>query len=572
MPADREADEFESNSLRDPSDLMQPERLASLKQTRLSFARMLMDKMVQERWEVGLPRVDLDQDGIGRAVYTIETPSRLFSFGVFSHASDGENTDRIIADNWDMWGFLCEGRATSELMDSQFEELPKVREGRGTPDVLIWTRANRSSRFFGHVVNSLAAGHQPDIELLATGGYLMRSSGYYGNGLNGTKEFGAMGGDHPLKEPYMAQMLSVWMLRIFGYDLAEHIAQARSSAAISLDHDIKQYLGTGNSSGIGIVHYVINHPQLIHAWLRAREVAIARAKTIEPTGDDIERFEAVLDEAQQWFSEDESDTKDFFLSKDLISRGLEQTKQKVETLRETPTGTPFWTRLCWWAEEDLQMETQEVVHSLLLDVYPQACSGLEDSLTVSEKSDIIPEMTLATLRSVLSSSYQWTFDIDFTQPGACRYFWYRSIDSEEPRLGIRDEHDYEEYGFPIDIARQVQRLDDDLQRRDSTDTVAEFLFDYPEHRSVVKRVQTVRNLSYGEVRANPLDADFVPLSYISCLKAIWGIQKAHPKSKGWVRGTFFQGAPLPADLRDGAQSYWLYPSQPERTGRWKGKQ
>jgi hypothetical protein len=548
---------------------MQPERLASLKQTRLSFARMLMDRMVREQWEVELPRADLDQGGVGRAVYTIETPPRLFSFGVFSHASEGENTDRIIADDWDMWGFLCEGRATPELMDSQFEELSKVREGRATSDILIWTRANRSSRFFGHVVDSLTAGHQPDIELLATGGYLMRSSGYYGNGLNGTEEFGAMSGDHPLKEPYLAQMLSVWMLRIFGYDLAEHIAQARSSTAATLDHDIKRYLGTGNSSGIGIVHYVVNHPQLIHAWLRAREVALARAKTIEPTGDDIERFEAVLSEAQQWFSADESDTKEFFLSKDWISHELKQTGRKIETLRETPTGTPFWTRLCRWAEEHLEMETQELVHSLLLDVYPRACSGLEDSLTVAEKSDIMPEMTLATLRSVLSSSYQWALDIDFTQPGACHYFWYYSIDSEEPRLGIRDEHDYEEYGFPIDIARQVQRLDDDLQQRDPTDSVAEFLFDHPEHRSVVERIQTVRSLSYAEVRANPLDADFVPLSYISCLKAIWGIQRAHPKSKGWVRGTFFQGAPLPADLRDGAQSYWLYPSRPERADRWR---
>ena len=73
----------------------------------------------------------------------------------------------------------------------------------------------------------------------------------------------------------------------------------------------------------------------------------------------------------------------------------------------------------------------------------------------------------------------------------------------------------------------------------------------------------------SEIRANPLDADFVPLSFISCLKAVWGIQKAHPKSQGWVRGTFYQGAPLPEDLRNGTDDYWLYPSKPQQTEQWR---
>jgi hypothetical protein len=97
---------------------MQPERLSALKQTRLSFARLLLDKMVEEEWEIAVERSDLDERGVGRLVYRIETPSRRLSFGVFSHDPDGENTDRIVADNWDMWGFLCEGRATPELMAS----------------------------------------------------------------------------------------------------------------------------------------------------------------------------------------------------------------------------------------------------------------------------------------------------------------------------------------------------------------------------------------------------------------------------------------------------------------------
>ena len=570
MDPNRDADGYDPTRLRDPAELMQPRRLASLKQTRLSFARLLMERMIDEEWDVRPARMELDDAGVGRVVYSIETPDRLFSFGVFSHASgDDANTDRIIADDWDMWGFLCEGRATPELMDAQYEELPHVREGRATSDVLIWTRANRSSRFFGHVVDALADGHQPDVDFCARGGYLMRSSGYYGNGLNGTKEFRSMDADHPLAEPYFAQMLTVWLLRIFSYDLADHVAAARSDDAVTLDHDIKRYLGTGNSSGIGIVHYLINHPQLLHAWLRAREVALARAKTIDPTPEEIERFGTVLRRAEQWFTDDECDTKEYFLSKDEIAAGLERVDRRVDRLRREPGGGPLWGRLCAWAADELDPETEELVYSLLLDVHPEACSGLAESMTVSERSDVVPEMTVGTLASTVRSDYEWALAIDFEAPGAERYFWYRSIDNEEPRLGIRGEHDYEEYGFPIDVARQVQALRADLSGWDDTDTVAAFLFEHPEHRAVVERIQTVHDLRYAEIRANPLDADFVPLSFISCLKAVWGIQKAHPKSQGWVRGTFYQGAPLPADLRAGADSYWLYPSQPRRTERWR---
>ncbi|MDG5777780.1 hypothetical protein VB773_19370 [Haloarculaceae archaeon H-GB2-1] len=568
MSTDHEAHEWDVTDLRDPAVLMQPERLGSLKQNRLSFARLLVDKMVREEWEIEATEVSVDEDGTGRAIYTIETPNQVLSFVVFSEFTD-EHSARIIADAWDLRAFLCEGRPSEEFIQDQYEELPHVLTGRARPEVLVWTRANRSMRFFEHIVDSLAEGHQPDIDYLAEGGYLMRSSGYYGNGLNGTKVFRALDEDHPLSGPYSAQMFAVYMLRVFGYDLAEQMAAERNTDAATLDRDIKRYLGTGNSSGIGIIEHVISHPQFINAWVRAREVALARAKTIDPTESDIERFEQVVEKARQWYVEDDSDTHHFFASKDLIAEELAQVTEQVDALAGVDRAEPLWTRLCEWAGTTLEVETQEVLHSLLLDVHPEVCEGLDETLTVSERSDVQPNASLATLHSLVTENYEWALDVDFSDPSAEEYFWYRSIESEEPRLGVRDEHEYEEYERPIDIARQVQRLVADLEAADDTDTVASFIFEHPEHRAIVERIQTVHGLPYAEVRDNPLDADVVPLHYISCLKAIWGIGRAHPKSKGWVRGTFFQGAPLPEDLRDGDDSYWVYPAKPEPAAVWR---
>ena len=563
MGMDQQSRQFSVNSLRDPSTVMKPERLGSLKQTRLSFARLLVEKMVDEQWEIAPTELSFDSAGNGRAVYTIETPTKTLTFVVFSKdTGQGENSARIIAENWDIRAFLYEGRPSEEFIHHQREELPHVMRGRASPDVLIWTRANRSSRFFDHIVESLAAGEQPDIDRLAEGGYLMRSSGYYGNGLNGTKVFKALDDGHPLEGPYMAQMLTVYMLRVFGYDLAEQMASARNRDAATLRTDFKRYLGTGNSSGVGIIQHVVTHPQLLDAWLRARETALARAKAIDPDADAIDRFQRVVGKARRWFDEDESDTKHFFTSKDRIADELDRAQNRALDMERDAGSASLWTRLCDWAEDELTMETQEVLHSLLIDVHPDVCEGLESTLTVSEKSDVDPAMSVSTLRSILSESYRWALDIDLSAPGTQHYFWYRSVENEEPRLGVRGEDDYEEYELQVDIARQVQRLEDDLQAFDSTDTVAEFLFKHPEHRYIIERIQTVHGLAYAEVRDNPLDADVVPLHYISCIKALWGIQKAHPKSKGWVRGTFFQGAPLPEDIVAGEESYWVYPPKP----------
>ncbi|EMA64866.1 hypothetical protein C468_08179 [Halorubrum kocurii JCM 14978] len=569
MNIDRQVPPFETGSLRDPSELMRPERLGALKQTRLSFGRLLVNKMVTEGWEIRVDRLSLDEEGVGRVVYAIETPSRRFSFGVFSRNSpEGENTDRIIAEDWDLWAFLCEGEAPPEMMDAQREELPHVMEGRATPDVLIWTRANRSSRFFGHVVDSLAAGHQPDIDHLAAGGYLTRSSGYYGNGLNGTKMFRALDDDHPLSRPYMSQMLAAYMLRVFGYDLAEHVAAARNPDAPALDDGIKRYLGTGNSSGVGIVLYLVNHPKQLHAWLRAREVALARAKTVDPSEADLERFRSLRRRARRWFAEDDSETNRFFASKDAIAADLDRVGDRVDALAADPPEGHFWEVVCEWASEELRRETQEVLHSLLLDVRPEVCDGLEESLTVSERSDVVPGMEVATLRSRIEEGYAWALDVDFDRPEATRHFWYRSIENEEPRLGVRGEGP-DEYELPADVARRVQSLQRDLDGFAPADTVAEVLVEHPEHRYVVERIQNLHGLPYAEIRGNPLDADFVPLHFIACLKAMWGIQKAHPKSKGWVRGTFFQGAPLAHELPDCEQEYWMFPPKPETAAHWR---
>ena len=68
---------------RPPATVMRLSRLGSLHQCRLSFMRTLTRRMCREAWRFTRPVFDIDDTGVGRAVYTAHTrigPIRLWCF------------------------------------------------------------------------------------------------------------------------------------------------------------------------------------------------------------------------------------------------------------------------------------------------------------------------------------------------------------------------------------------------------------------------------------------------------------------------------------------------------------
>src|SRR5262249_13841308 len=122
------------------------------------------------------------------------------------------------------------------------------------------------------------AGQQPDATLLATVGYVLRSTAFAGNGLFGMRPFEGLDAGHPLAATYHVQMLAAFLLREFVFDLVDGMAARRSNAAVKLDRRLKRYLGVGNSAGLGLIPFVANHPHIVHQWCLVNEQAFATAK------------------------------------------------------------------------------------------------------------------------------------------------------------------------------------------------------------------------------------------------------------------------------------------------------
>ena len=139
----------------------------------------------------------------------------------------------------------------------------------------------------------------------------------------------------------------------------------------------------------------------------------------------------------------------------------------------------------------------------------------------------------------------------------------------EPRIGERFKEPGEENEMPLTIARLVRDCYDCIiaycdKKTDENESdkvmVAEFLIDNPRQASIVKRIQTMSQECYGEIRGNVADIDMRPMDLLRCKLSFFGVSKFDPKSKLWVRNTMFQGAPVLSDIGQPFADDWYFPT------------
>jgi hypothetical protein len=560
--------------LRPPSELMTPEALGAFKASRLSFLRLAISRMVAERWTIERCRFDLDEHGRGTVVYRLNTAGAPLFFVVFSDdVGEAGRTDRIIANRYDGEGFLCMTEPDDERLAFHRAEFADFLLGRADSDTIGWTRVNRSGRVFDTMVEALADGRQPDVDSVMNAGYLLRNNGFWGNGRHGSAIFPAFAEGEFIARPYHGDLLTLFMWRHFSVDLVEHMARARNPNAAALAPDLKRFIGVGNASGLGLIPFVIRHPRRIHTWVLVHEEAVARAKsmTVAPGAPEAARLVELIARAEAYFRDGIQIREGVFTGSERLVRDLERLAVQAAEVRDRGTvqGAPAdlpWAALADWAAASLDREALEILHSLLIEVYPAIADDLAPRMLapVDAPSDVIPHVTVGDLGDMLRSTYAWALTIDMTVPEARAHFWYLSEDNLEPRHGLRSVDPGEEFETFVDIVGELQALDSDLLAAPGDQTVAAFLFAHPGHRLTVERVQSTADCLYGDVRANVTDKDFEPCHLIRFLLVLYGMEKLDPQSKLWVRGTFLQGAPTADDIAAGVEGDWIYPLRPQQ--------
>lgn len=301
---------------RDPALVMRLSRLGSFHQSRLSFMRILTRRMTRESWTFSRPVFEFDDKGVGHAVYCAHTPDRTYSLIAFGHDLPAEQrSDRVIATAWDSTFTMFDGVPIAADIARLRQNIPLQEAGRVSETELSVSRANRSVRLWDHVMLRLAAGTQPDLKEVDKVGYLMRTTAVYGSGKLGAADHEMIADRPECAAPFQIEMLSVFLTRTYVRDLVQHVANLKGgAAAATLDPDIARSLGIGNSTGLGMAPFLINHPMLFNNWIAAREQAIAIVRNL-PTAKKAEAnmfrglLERSLTSADIWHSAHEGQTE-----------------------------------------------------------------------------------------------------------------------------------------------------------------------------------------------------------------------------------------------------------------------
>ena len=540
---------FPSAELRKPNDVMRLSRMGAMFPSRLSFLRSLTRRLIEDGSTVSRGHWEMDKEGYGTAVYTITLGGHRYSlFAVTQVLNPDMRTDRVIAEAWDAAFVLYDGVPDESEIARLSVNAPSQEIGRFTEKDLCLSRANKSVRLFDQIVTSLKTGSDLPTKKIHEIGYLMRTTAVYGNGKFGIADRRKIEGRAGLEGPFMAEMLTVWLIRNFTHDLIEHVGGA------SLPDKVKRQLGIGNSTGLGMAPFLVSHPLLLHSWMISRETALARVRVADVSTVKAEQLIKLALRAAQHLAEwnipdpihQDRIIKlrgdwDVFTS-DLTVEVLAKKGALDRLLVQSMMGT-----------EDLQ----ELLVSWMVEPFGELVDGLTECMANPFEPVLDVAMQCDELQGILDEHCEYATKVNFGDPHSTDQFWYVSEAKLEPRIGKRHTEEGADRESPLDITRRIHALNQDLSKH--TGPIWQFLALFPEHRMAVIRVQAMAQNTYSEIRDNLVDADMAPIDMLRCKLSFFGASKFDPKSRMWTRITMGQGAPLASDLvsKTASDDWWL---------------
>jgi len=439
---------------RSPKQVMRLSRLGSFHQCRLSFMRVLTRRLKAEQWQFKQHAFDIDNSGVGHAIYSAIGPERTYSLVAFAHDLPDElRSDRVIAEQWDATFALFDGVPTNADVERLSNNVPYQEAGRVSGSELTLSRANRSVRLWEHVVDRLSNGQQPDKAKIDAVGYLMRTTAVYGSGKFGAADRQAIAQRSECKSPFQVEMLTVYLIRTFVRDLVQHMANCRGgNNSVALDKELARSLGIGNSTGLGMAPFILNHPALFNNWIIAREEALAQVRSVvSASANEVSLFQHVFVRAhgsmRQWVTQHElqnKKTKELLVDLDHMTIYLDSLDFQDEYI---------WDAIYRWTEQNLNHEAQELIVSLLLEPYGDLVDGFVNCMG-SDQASVSPingAMKLQELQARTVSIYEWAKNIDWTDKAECARAWYVSEEKLEPRLGERFEEPIEQFEQPLSL-------------------------------------------------------------------------------------------------------------------------
>ena len=547
--------------LRDPKIVMKLSKLGSFHQSKLSFLRSFLKEFSD--WDFKRDLFDLDENGYGKAVYSLKKNNKIYSLVCFANKlSDLERSDRVIATKWDAAFTLHDGIPTKADIERLQKNVPKQEVGRLSYKELTLSRANKSIRIFNYIVECLSKGKQPDKKKVFDVGYLYRTTAVYGSGKFGLADRFRIKNRNEICGPFRLEMMLVYLVRQFTFDQVNHIAKQKNPGrAVELDKEICRNLGIGNSTGLGMAPFIVNHPTLLNNWIMSREMSLKKIREIKNVkNQDAEIFKDILKKSLKnisfWNTESEFQKKKIVgLYKDL-KKLIDFLDKDFDFKKKYP-----FNDLYVWCEKNLKDECIEYAVSTFMEPYDDIINPFIYQMSADEdKYFTIPaQKNIENLRSIIEKNYSEILKIDFSKEENNQNFWFISKNKEEPRLADRYKEQGAELEQPLAIARDISRLYHRISKIKNSLSVGKFLIENNDLRHAIRRVFISEFFPYSEIQDNTIGSKLMPIDMLRLKLSFFGAVKFDPRSDKWLRICMFQGAPLPNELQS-YDSGWIYNS------------
>ena len=540
------------------SDIMTLDKMGARYPSRLSFSRSMLRRLLFDNWKISKSKFDLDDNGYGTAVYEITINQNIYSLVCFSqHLDNADRSDRVIAEKWDTAYSLINGKLDDKELDRLKKNVPLQESGRNSSKELILSRANKSVRLFEYVADCLSNGLQPNINEINKVGYLLRTTAVYGSGKFGLSDFVNTKEVTDFNQPFRAEMLSVYIIREFSVELVEHVAKKQNpNKAVKLEDKIKQHLGIGNSTGLGMAPFIIKHPKLINKWMNQYTESLNKIINKNIDSEKLSSYIQLLEKALMYLKE-VTTFDEYQITKN--TKTVEDLKIYINHIKNIENSTfnnLTWMDLIKFTINNCNYDTQEIARVQLLELYPEISEKLAEDMSDVEEMKINESQTLKELNSLIKKNYQWALEIDFSKKNNDYLFWYISAAKLEPRLGERYNEEGSELEQHLGVAKMVQKLHSIIQKENFDLSVAEYLVLNPEFRGIIRRIQSLEQYPFAEVQDNILSKETIPINMLRFKLSFFGANRYDPKSDRWLRVSFFSGAPFLSNLNEQNVDSW----------------
>tara|TARA_B110000114_G_C15049623_1_gene380683 strand:- start:445 stop:1464 length:1020 start_codon:yes stop_codon:yes gene_type:complete len=329
--------------------------------------------------------------------------------------------------------------------------------------------------------------------------------------------------------------------------------------AVNLDPEICRKLGIGNSTGLGMAPFIVNHPTLLNNWIYAREVALKEIREIKHVKTEHSNlFKLCLNKSIKNITSWNTDSK---YQQEKIKILLKDVKIFIDFLEDkfNFSNEFAFNEIYLWLEKNSREECVEYVVSMMMEPYDDIVNPLISKMSSEEEKyfNIPTHRTVSQLKAILEEKYSKILNIDFSKNKNNQNFWFISKNKEEPRLADRFEENGSELEQPLAIARDIKKLYETLSLHKNSSTIDRFLSSNSDLRHVIRRAFIIEKFPYSEIQDNTIGKSIMPIDMLRLKLSFFGALKFDPKSDKWLRICMFQGAPLPDQLKN-YDDHWVY--------------